>query len=180
MKVEISAPIIVAALAAVASIFGVLYNKHATLRLEQEKWQRTIQADNLKLEREAVTEFAKTMASAFYLSENIIWRVEMMAPSLTQKDFGSYAAASEEIKSKLVTAEVVLAATSPTRHEKVKAALAEYRSVDEQLIVAGRNLDKDRTGSLQVLDGEVKNLPKFRNLVLGSLSNAATVQAERR
>lgn len=180
MKAEINASIVVAALAAAASIFGVLYNQHATLKLERQKWEQTVETDRLKLEREAVTDFAKTMANAFYLSENVIWRIEMMAPSLTQKDFLNYAAASETIKSKLATAEVMLAATSAARHEKVKLAVAEYRRVDEQLIVTGRNMDKTRSESLRVLENEVKNLPKFRDLVFGSLSNAATVQLERR
>ncbi|TXG84171.1 MAG: hypothetical protein E6R14_05355, partial [Thermomicrobiales bacterium] len=112
MKAELNAPIIVAALAAAASIFGVLYSQHATLKLERQKWELNVETERLKLEREAVADFAKTMASAFYLSENMIWRIEMMAPTLTQRDFLNYAAASEAIKPKLATAEVMLAATS--------------------------------------------------------------------
>ena len=180
MKAEISTTIAVAALAAAASIFGVLYNQYATLRLERQKWQQTVDTERLKLEREAVTEFAMTFATAFYLSENMIWRIEMMASSLTKKDFQNYAIASENIKPKLATAEVMLAATSATRHERVRAALAEFRRVDEQLIITGRNIDERRKDSLHVLDDEVKKLSEFRTLVLSSLSNAAKVQVETR
>lgn len=177
MKAEIGASIAVAALAASASIFGVLYNQYATLKLEHQKWQQTVETERFKLERDAVTDFAKTFATAFYMSENMIWRIEMMASSLTKKDFLNYATASEEIKPKLATAEVMLVATSATRHERVSAALAEYRRVDEQLIVTGRNIDDHRNESLQVLNDEVKKLSAFRNLVLSSLTNAAKVQA---
>lgn len=176
MKVEVSAAVAVAILTAVASIFGVLYNQHGSLKLERQKWHQTIESERLKLEREAITDFAKTFATAFYLSENMIWRVEMMASSLTQKDFLEYAKESDAIKPKLATLEVMLAATSAVRHERIKAALAEYRRVDENLIITGRGIDANRTKALQVLNGEVNKLSAYRALVLGSLSDAAKLQ----
>jgi hypothetical protein len=176
MKVEISATVVVAALAAAASIFGVLYNQNGSLKLERQKWHQTIESERLKLEREAITDFAKTFATAFYLSENMIWRVEMMAGSLTQKDFLVYAKESDALKPKLATLEVMLAATSAVRHERIKAALAEYRRVDENLIITGRIIDANRAEALQLLNDEVKKLSAYRELVLGSLSDAAKLQ----
>lgn len=175
MKSEIAATLVVATLTAGVSIFGVLYNQNGSLKLETLKWEQSLAVDRAKLEREAVTEFAKAFSASYYLCEDMIWRIEMQADSLTQNEFLGYAKTSAALKPNLITSEVMLAATSSTSHSKIKDALARYRKVDEQLIIAGRRIDIDRVGVLALLNEEVKNLPALRELVLASLSNAGGI-----
>lgn len=174
MKTEIAVPILVAVIAAGASIAGVLYNQHGSLELERQKWEQSVATENAKAEREAMSEFAKQFSTSFYLAENMIWRAEMRLSSLTLKDFEEYARASDKQKPKLATAEVLLATTSHELYAKVAPLLAEYRRIDEQLIVSGPQIKAAPKRVLGLLNSEVKRFPAFQKLMVESLSNTTT------
>lgn len=172
MKSESGVPVLVALIAAFASVLGVLYNQHGALELEREKWRQSVFDDKNKREREALTSFAKEFSAAYYLAEDFLWRVEMMSSSLTEKDFADYAEASDLLRPKLSAVEVQLAATSFAHYIRVAPLLREYRRIDEQIIVAGPRFKKNRESVLSLLAGEVKRLTDFQQQMVNPLSAA--------
>ena len=176
MKPETYLPLYVAIVAAAASVFGVLYNQHASLQLERQKWQQSVDSERSKTEREAVAEFTKAFSASFYLAKDLLSRIEMSSSSLTRQDFLTYAKASDALKPKLVTAEAMLAGASVQKHARVEAALAEYYRIDEVLIVTGRNIDTNRAQIMKGLNDEVDKFSAFRSEFLKSLSAAAMTE----
>lgn len=172
MKSEAAVPVLIAVIAAFASVMGVLYNQHGALKLEREKWRQSVLDDRSKREREALTSFAKEFSAAYYLAEEFLWRVEMMSSSLTGKDFADYGKASDFQKPKLAAVEVQLAATSYAHYIRVAPLLREYRRIDEQIVVAGPQFKKNRESVLSLLDGEAKKLNDFQQQMVNSLSDA--------
>lgn len=173
MKTEHIAPVLVAIIAAMASVGGILYNQFGALRLEREKWHQSLTNERTKLEREAVAQFAKDFAASFYLAEKMMWRTEMTFNSLKENDFAEYAKQSDLLKPKLSMSEVVLATVDSKRHTRVSPLLAELRRIDEQLIMAGPRIKAERQKVFELLNAEVKRFPDFQRLMVISLSDTA-------
>lgn len=77
MKPEHVTPVIVALVAAAASVGGILYNQVGALNLEREKWHQTVKNDQMKIEREAIAQFAKDFSASFYLGMVCLMRLRM-------------------------------------------------------------------------------------------------------
>lgn len=173
MKPENVVTVLVAVIAGAASVGGILYNQNGALKLEREKWCQSVASDSLKLEREAVAQFARDFTTSFYLAEKMIWRIEMTFRYLSAADFAEYTKQSDLQKPKLAMSQVVLATVDSARHARVSPLLAELRRIDEQLIMAGPRMKGDRERVSELLNDEVKRFPDFQKLMVDSLSDAA-------
>ena len=175
MRLKIAIPVLAAAIAAGASVVGVLVNQRSVLNLEREKWRQSVQDRTSEAQRQAIVTFAAEFSSAFNLMRTLLWRVEMQASSLTARDFALYEQASLALQPKLASAEILLATTSRQQYLLVAPLIAEYRRIDEQLVVAGPNLVKHRDETFRLLNTEVDKVNEFYQRMTKSLSQAHSV-----
>ena len=146
MKTE-HVPLVVALIAASASLGAVLYNQHSAGLLERSKWEQA-QKDALYA---VVVDIAKELTASHQRAEWMVWSARNASDSLTQKDFESFDVDAKLSLPKIFGYRVLLFAKRPEAYKALAPVVNGYFAADECVGLAGAEFRKNKAKGVRAL-----------------------------
>jgi hypothetical protein len=180
MKVE-HLPLVVALVAATASVTGVAYTQYGAVRLERQKWEQSQTELKQKALVEAVINFARDLGAANQRAELITWTAVNDPDSLNSQSFLEYDRNSISALSSIAAHRIIVAAQNPDVASHTENAANAYYFVDECISKASVTFRTSRQHGLaelaackeQAFKASQLMLKEFRDVLVGQQSDTS-------
>jgi hypothetical protein len=124
-------PLVVAIVAAAASVSGIAFTQYVNTRLERQKWEQA-QADVARRAlQDAVLAFARDIGPAIQRTELLTWTAEHDPKSVSAAMFRKYDQASTTVLGAIASHRIALAAQDPGSATKADKVADAFYAVDE-------------------------------------------------
>jgi len=140
-------PLVVALIAASASLSAVVFNQYSAGQLERSKWEQA-QKDALY---SVVVDYAKELSAAHQRAEWMVWSARNASDALTQKDFESFDAEAKQSLPKIFSYRVLLFAKRPEAYKALDPVVKGYFAADECVGLAGAEFRRDKAKGTHAL-----------------------------
>ena len=137
MKTE-QLPLIVALVAAAATLTGVILSQRGSLELERQKWQQSRADLALKNLHSSVVDYARDLAAGRQEIELLVWFAQNDPSYLSQASFTAYYQYSKVALSRIAAHRVVVAAQEPGVEKRLERVTNAYYRADECVANAGK------------------------------------------
>ena len=146
MKTE-HVSLVVALIAATASLGAVLYNQYSAGKLERSKWEQA-QQDALRV---IVVDFAKELTAAHQRAEWMVWNANNSGDAITDRDFDAFDTEAKLSLPRIFGYRVLLTAKRPTAYEALDKVVTGYYAADACVGLAAAKFRKDRAVGVRSL-----------------------------
>ena len=141
-------PVVVAIVAAAASIGSVAFTQNGATKLERQKWEQSTSDAKRKALEEAVFSYARDIGAAIQRTELLTWTAINDPVEITQKTLLEHDKGASETLAKIAGHRIVLSAQSPTVETRTAKAANAYYLVDECISKASAELRRQRAAGL--------------------------------
>jgi hypothetical protein len=129
--------LVVAIVAAAASLAGVAYTQYGNMRLDRQKWEQSQVELKQKALSDAVINYAHDLGAAIQRVELIAWTARNDPNSLNSQSFLEYDRSSISALSSIAAHRIIVAAQNPAVADRTDKAAMAYYAVDECVSKAG-------------------------------------------
>ena len=158
-------PLVIAIIAAAASIAGIAFSQYGAVALDRQKWEQSQSDLKQKSLEEAVFNYARDLGGALQQVELLSWTAINDPESVTATAMNGYDKSSGEILNKIAGHRLILVAQNPTAAAATDKAANAFYVADECVSKAGVQLRADRASGLAAL-GRCKKLGENASAIL--------------
>ena len=158
-------PLVIAIVAAAASIAGVAFTQYGAVTLDRQKWEQAQSDSKRKSLEEAVFDYARDLGGALQQVELLTWTAIHDPSAITPDAILTYDRRSADVLNKIAGHRLILVAQNQDAATATDKAANAFYVADECVSKAGVQLRADRTVGLVAL-GKCMKLGQNASAVL--------------
>ena len=143
--------LIAAIVAALASVFGVIYATWSQSNLDEKKWLQARRDDAEKEQRLAIADLAAKLAKGSQKMAWVTWKAKYEPESFSSVDITTYNKEINELFSEISASHLVVAAMNKSAYDKVTPMVYELYDTDSKIALSGAKFRQSKQDGLAEL-----------------------------